>query len=129
MKDVEQSNAGNMFSNTPRATFDMGFMYRHELSGNKIIYWSPSFYTQSKEYFNDSNTPEYLQGSYILLNANVGMQFVRDRVTYDIGIFGHNITNTKYLIHAGNGSEALGLPTCEIGYPATFNLSLRLFFK
>lgn len=129
MKGNEQTTSGNLFAKTPRYTFDMGFNWKHDLSGGKTIYFYPSFYTQSKVFFDDNNTPDYVQSAYIILNANAGIQFARERVTYDVGVYGRNITNTKYLTHAGNGGEILGLPTYEVGAPATINLSLRLFFK
>ena len=124
-----QSNAGNMFVNTPNVTFDMGFVWKKDLSGGKSIYMSPSFYTQSKVYFNEENSSDHEQDAYLLLNGNIGMQFIRNKVTYDIGLYGRNITNTKYYCKIGNGSDVLGMPTYEVGAPATINLALKLFFK
>lgn len=129
MKGNEQGNAGNHFGMTPQYTFDMGFNWKHPISSNKTIYFYPSFYTQSKMFIDDNNTPEYTQSAYIIFNANAGYMFTRGRATYDIGIYGRNITNTKYLTDAGNGGEVLGLPTYEIGYPATINLSFRVQWK
>ena len=129
MKGNEQGNSGNHFGMTPQYTFDMGFNWKHPISSNKTIYFYPSFYTQSKMFIDDNNTPEYAQSAYIIFNANAGYMFTRGRATYDIGIYGRNITNTKYLTDAGNGGEVLGLPTYEIGYPATINLSFRVQWK
>ena len=129
MNGNDQATANNQFGNTPKVTFDMGFNWKHELSCGKIIYFYPSLYTQSKVFFDDNITPEYVQSAYILWNANAGVQFTRGRVAYDIGVCGRNITNTQYITFAGNGGELLGLPTYEVGAPATVNLSLKLFFK
>lgn len=129
MKGNDQATAGNQFGNTPKYTFNMGFNWKHEFTSGKIIYFYPTLYTQSKMYFNDNNTPAYVQGAFILLDANAGIQFARGKVTYDIGVSGRNITNTQYLTFGGNGGEIFGLPTYEVGAPATVNLSLKLFFK
>lgn len=129
MNGNEQSTKGNIFAITPRYTFNIGFNWKHELSKGRTIYFYPSFYTRSKTYFNDNNTEAYKQSAYIILNANAGYTWTKGRITYDVGIYGRNITNTKYLTDAGNGGEVVGLPTYEVGAPATVNLSLRLLFK
>lgn len=124
-----QDNAGNQFSMMPQFMYDMGFNWRHALPGNKFIYFYPSFYTQSKVYFDDSNNPDYTQGAYIIFNANAGFQWSKRRITYDIGIYGRNITNTKYLIDGGNVGEVVGMPTYSTGRPAMFYISYRMHIK
>ncbi len=124
-----QDNAGNQFAMMPQFMYDMGFNWKHSLPGNKAIYFYPSFYTQSKVYFDDSNNPDFIQGAYILFNANAGFQWSKRRITYDIGIFGRNITNTKYLIDGGNVGEVVGMPTYSVGRPAMFYISYRMHLK
>lgn len=124
-----QTTAGNKFPMMPEYMFDMGLNWKHELSGSKVIYFFPSFYTQSKTYFDVVNNPELTQSAYILLNANAGIQWTKGRVTYDIGVYGRNITNTKYVVDGGNSGEVVGLPTFEVGAPATYYLSFRMHIK
>ena len=124
-----QTTAGNKFPLMPEYMFDMGLNWKHELSNGKILYFYPSFYTQSKTFFDVANTAEYAQSSYLLLNANAGIQWTKGRLTYDIGIYGRNITNTKYVVDAGNSGEVVGLPTYEVGAPATYYLSFRLHIQ
>ncbi len=129
MKGNVQGNSGNMFSMMPRYTFDLGFNWKHNLPGGKTLYFYPSFYTQSKMYFNAANTADFVQHAYVLLNANAGIQWSRGRVSYDVGVYGRNLTNTQYLTDAGNAGEVIGLPTYEVGNPATVYLSLRVGIK
>ncbi|MBO4771077.1 MAG: TonB-dependent receptor [Bacteroidales bacterium] len=124
-----QDNAGNQFAMMPQFMYDMGFNWRHALPGNKAIYFHPSFYTQSKVFFDDSNNPEFTQSAYIIFNANAGFQWSKRRITHDIGIFGRNITNTKYLIDGGNVGEVVGMPTYSVGQPAMFYISYRMHLK
>ncbi|MBQ5513991.1 MAG: TonB-dependent receptor, partial [Bacteroidales bacterium] len=124
-----QTTAGNKFPLMPEYMFDMGLNWKHELSNGKILYFYPSFYTQSKTFFDVANTAEYAQSSYLLLNANAGIQWTKGRLTYDIGVYGRNITNTKYVVDAGNSGEVVGLPTYEVGAPATYYLSFRLHIQ
>ncbi|MBP5682658.1 MAG: TonB-dependent receptor [Bacteroidales bacterium] len=129
MNGKAQDNAGNQFAMMPQFMYDMGFNWRHALPGNKCIYFYPSFYTQSKVFFDDSNTPEYTQGAYIIFNANAGFQWTKRHITYDVGISGRNITNTQYLIDGGNVGEVVGMPTYSTGRPAMFYLSFRMHIK
>ena len=129
MNGNAQDNAGNQFSMMPQFIYDMGLNWRHALPGNKYIYFHPSFYTQSKVFFDDTNNPNFVQGAYIIFNANAGFQWTKRRITYDIGISGRNITNTQYLIDGGNVGEVVGMPTYSTGRPAMFYVSYRMHIK
>ena len=129
MNGKKQAIAGNKFPLMPEYMFDMGLNWKHKLSGKKVIYFYPSFYTQSKTFFDVANNPELVQGSYLLLNANAGIQWTKRRITYDVGIYGRNITNTQYVVDGGNAGEVVGLPTFEVGAPATYYLSFRMHIK
>lgn len=129
MNGNPQTTAGNKFPMMPEYMFNMGFNWKRELSGTKVIYFYPSFYTQSKTYFDVVNNEDLAQSAYFLLNANAGIQWTKGRVTYDVGVYGRNITNTKYVLDAGNSGEVLGLPTYEVGAPATYYLSFRMHIK
>lgn len=129
MNGNKQETAGNKFPMMPEYMFDMGLNWKRELSGSKVIYFYPSFYTQSKTFFDVANNPELVQGSYLLLNANAGIQWTKRRITYDVGIYGRNITNTQYVVDGGNAGEVVGLPTFEVGAPATYYLSFRMHIK
>ncbi len=129
MNGNAQATAGNKFPMMPEYMFNMGLNWKRELSGSKVIYFYPSFYTQSKVYFDVVNNPSLVQSAYLLLNANAGIQWTKGRITYDIGVYGRNITNTQYVVDAGNAGEVVGLPTYEVGAPATYYLSFRLHLK
>ena len=129
MNGNPQTTAGNKFPMMPEFMFDLGFNWKHELSGTKVIYFYPSFYTQSKTYFDVANNPELTQSAYLLLNANAGIQWTKGRISYDVGVYGRNITNTKYIVDGGNSGEVVGLPTFEVGAPATYYLSFRMHIK
>lgn len=129
MNGNAQATADNMFAKTPRYTYDMGLNWQHELPGKKVIYFYPSFYAQSRMYFNVANNRELSQGSLLLLNGNAGIRWTKGRITYDIGVCGRNITNTHQLLDAGNAGEVIGIPTYEVAAPATYCLSLRLHIQ
>lgn len=129
MKGNKQATAGNKFAMMPEYMYDMGLNWKHHLSGSKVIYFYPSLYTQSKIYFDFANNPELVQGSFILINANAGIQWRKGRITYDLGVYGRNITNTEYIVDGGNAGEVVGLPTFEVGAPATYYLSFRMHIK
>ncbi len=129
MNGNPQTTAGNKFPVMPEYMFDMGLNWKRELSGSKVLYFHPSFYTQSKTFFDVNNNPELYQPAYILLNANAGIQWTKGRITYDVGVYGRNVTNTKYVVDGGNSGEVVGLPTFEVGAPATYYLSFRMHIK
>ncbi|MCR5454304.1 MAG: TonB-dependent receptor [Bacteroidales bacterium] len=129
MNGNAQGNAGNIFEMFPQYTFDIGFNWKKELSGSKVLYICPSIYTQSRIYFDQENTEDLTQGSYLLINANAGIQWTKGRIMYDMGVCGRNLTNTKYLVDVGNAGAALGLPTSEVGAPATVALSFRMSLR
>ena len=128
MNGQKQLTAGNQFPMMPQYTYTMGLNWKRELSGSKVIYFYPSFYAQSKMYFDFVNNPDFTQDPFVLLNANAGIQWTSasGKVAYDLGIYGHNITNTKHIVDAGNAGEVIGLPTYEIAAPATYYLSFRI---
>ncbi|MBQ1697456.1 MAG: TonB-dependent receptor [Bacteroidales bacterium] len=129
MNGKEQALAGNKFPMMPEYMYDMGLNWKYHLSNGKVLYFNPSFYTQSKIFFDVANNPDLVQGSYILLNANAGIQWTKGRLSYDVGIYGRNITNTQYAVDGGNAGEVVGLPTFEVGAPATYYLSFRIHLK
>lgn len=124
-----QNNSGNQFAMMPHWMFDIGLNWRHQLNNGKILYFNPSIYTQSKLYFDDSNKPEYSQGSYILANANVGIQWSKGRITHDLGICGQNITNSKYIVDVSKVGETIGMPTYVPGSTAMVYLTYRLHIQ
>ena len=129
MNGKEQALAGNKFPMMPEYMYDMGLNWKYHLSNGKVLYFNPSFYTQSKIFFDVANNPDLVQGSYILLNANAGIQWTKGPLSYDVGIYGRNITNTQYAVDGGNAGEVVGLPTFEVGAPATYYLSFRIHLK
>jgi outer membrane receptor protein involved in Fe transport len=124
-----QNNSGNQFAMTPRYMYDLGLNWKHLLPNGKTIYFYPSLYAQSKMYFDEINNPAFMQRSYLIANANAGVQWTRGRITFDVGLYGQNITNTKYIVEAGSIGEVIGMPTYVAGQPATVYLSYRMHIK
>jgi outer membrane receptor protein involved in Fe transport len=46
----------------------------------------------------------------------------------EIGAYGKNILNEKYIIDAGNSGNAIGFPTFIAGNPAVFGGQIRMGF-
>lgn len=69
-----------------------------------------------------------LRGGYGLLHCNLGMQWTAGKTRYEVGLFGKNILNRKYLIDAGNSGNQIGFPTFIAGNPSVLGVSLKVGF-
>ena len=63
------------------------------------------------------------------MNMNMGIMFNHKRMSYDFCLWGKNITNTEYIIDAGNAGQTIGFPTFVAGAPANFGVKLTVGFK
>lgn len=91
-------------------------------------YIRPSFTYKSKVYFEDTNTEILSQPDFGLLNLNTGIRITNGSRTYEIGFFGRNLLNEKFIIDAGNTGNAFGIPTFIAGQPLMVGGQLRIIF-
>ncbi|MDR3365406.1 MAG: TonB-dependent receptor [Prevotellaceae bacterium] len=133
-KDEEgnkQEYAGHRFRLTPENSFSLGLDFTHLLRAGRVIYFRPSYSYKSKVYFEDDNDERLTQKGYGLLGCTAGFRFkpVKDKKMYmEVGAYGKNILNEKYIIDAGNSGNAIGFPTFIAGNPAVFGGQVRIGF-
>ncbi len=117
-----QQWAGNHLRLTPDNSASIALFWDMPMSAGRDVYVRPSYSWKSAVYFEDDNNPDYYQKAYGLLDLRLGMTF--DNGRWDVGLWGRNLTNEKYLLDAGNTGATFGLPTYIPGAPRTFGISL-----
>ena len=117
-----QELAGNSFRLSPKNTFDFGADLVYPFHNRYKFYFRPNVTIMGKVYFEDNNNEDLSQEGYSLMNATLGVRFSRNRLTYDFALWGKNLTNSEYLIDAGNAGQAIGYPTYVAGAPLTFGV-------
>ncbi len=125
----EQELAGNSFRLSPKNSFDFGADFVYPFRNKYNFYFRPNYTVMGKIYFEDNNKEEISQEGYCIFNATLGVRFGQRRLTYDFSLWGKNITNSEYLIDAGNAGQVIGFPTFVPGAPATFGVRAALLFK
>jgi outer membrane receptor protein involved in Fe transport len=127
----EQEYAGHRFRLTPDHSFSLGLDFNYALPQGRLFYLRPAYSWKSKVYFEDNNDERLTQEGYGLLNCTAGFRFKpsKNRKTYmEIGAYGKNILDEKYIIDAGNSGNAIGFPTFIAGNPAVFGGQIRIGF-
>jgi iron complex outermembrane recepter protein len=117
-----QELAGNRLRMSPDNSASLAIMYSHDIGLNRSVYFRPNYQWKDKMYFDDENTAGLAQKAYGIFNLRTGVTFDNDR--WDVGLFGANLTDEKYLIDAGNTGATFGLPTYIRGAPRTFGVSV-----
>lgn len=117
-----QQWAGNRLRLTPDQSASLALFWDKPMAGGRSFYVRPSYSWKSAVYFEDDNNPAYYQKAYGLLDLRLGVRF--DHGTWDVGLWGRNLTNQKYLMDAGNTGATFGVPTYIPGAPRTFGVSL-----
>ncbi|RDI99808.1 TonB-dependent receptor [Dyella solisilvae] len=117
-----QQYAGNHLRLAPDNSVALGLLLNFPLDDSRAVYVRPSYTWRSKVYFEDDNNPNYVQPAYGLFNLRTGITF--DHGRWDLGLWGNNLSNKKYLIDAGNSGETFGLPTYIPGSPRTYGVSI-----
>ncbi|MFT4196723.1 MAG: TonB-dependent receptor [Pseudoxanthomonas sp.] len=117
-----QELAGNRLRMSPDNSASLAILYSHDIGGNRSFYLRPSYQWKDKMFFDDDNTAGLEQKAYGLVNVRTGVTFENGR--WDVGLFGANLTDEKYLIDAGNTGATFGLPTYIRGAPRTFGVSV-----
>ncbi|MDR0560723.1 MAG: TonB-dependent receptor [Prevotellaceae bacterium] len=131
---AEQEYGGKTFRLTPEHSFMLGLNLKADISNNLRIILTPTYSYRSHIWFEDSNEmqPEdpsldrLEQGAYGLLNANLALKMRNPGLT--LSLFGTNLTDTKYIIGAGNTGMMFGVPTYVPGAPRMFGVKLRYDF-
>lgn len=117
-----QQYAGNHLRLAPDNSVALGLLLNFPLDDHRAVYVRPSYTWRSKVYFEDDNNPNYVQAGYGLFNLRAGITL--DNGRWDLGVWGSNLGNKKYLIDGGNSGETFGLPTYIPGSPRTFGVSI-----
>ncbi|WP_392471220.1 TonB-dependent receptor [Sphingobacterium cellulitidis] len=125
----QQVFAGNTFRMVPKHSITIGFNATHELSPTKQIFLRPNYNFKSKVYFEDENREVLSQEGFGIMNATLGFKFKKsNKRSFEIGVFGKNILDQKYVMDAGNSGDNIDLPTFVAGpraiYGASFGLNL-----
>ena len=100
-----QNWTGQQMARAPSFTGNLGFNYDSDLAGGKLALSANGSYTSSYVVANPSlygplanpalaNTQRYRQDGYALLNAQVN--WTDPSGHYTLGVYGDNITNTRY---------------------------------
>lgn len=123
-----QRYAGNRFRLTPKNSFALGFDLDVPTSRNGSVYFRPTYSWKSKVFFEESNEAELTQKAYGLLNFTAGYRFQPGKLYYEIGAFGKNILDEKYVVDAGNSGRQIGFPTYVGGTRAVFGVMVKVGF-
>ncbi|NBB99954.1 MAG: TonB-dependent receptor plug domain-containing protein [Bacteroidetes bacterium] len=118
----EQELAGNRFRLTPEHTLALGGELSAHPGALGRLWLRPTFTFKSQVFFEEDNEPGIAQDGYGLVNLRAGIDLPGGRVT--VSGFVQNVTDTEYLIDAGNTGGAFGIPTFIPGPPRTFGVRL-----
>ena len=121
--------AGHSFRLSSKHAFDCGLNIEVPFKERYTAYFRPNYSYKSKLYFEDSNREDISQEGCGILNATLGVFFTKRNMSYDFGLWAKNITDTQYLIDAGNAGEQIGFPTYVAGSPANFGIRVAIGFK
>lgn len=125
---MEQVFAGKRFRLTPKHSFALGVDANFPVSKDMMLYLRPSYTYKSKVYFEDENTEALSQDGYGLLNCTLGLQKKWKKFYYEVGLYGKNMLNEKYLIDAGNSGNNIGSPTFIAGAPSVYGVQFKIGF-
>ena len=123
-----QRFAGNRFRLTPKNSFAAGFDLNIPTGKNGSIYFRPTYSWKSKVFFEESNEPDLTQGAFGLLNFTAGYRMKPGKVYYEIGAFGKNILDEKYVVDAGNSGRQIGFPTYVGGTRSVIGVMFKIGF-
>ncbi len=125
---VKQEYAGNQFRLTPKNSFAVGLDLNIPTSKNATLYFRPTYSWKSKVFFEESNEPELTQDAFGLLNFTAGYRFQPGNVYYEIGAFGKNVLDEKYVVDAGNSGRQIGFPTYVGGTRSVIGVMFKMGF-
>lgn len=79
-------------------------------------------------FFEESNEPELTQKAYGMLNFTAGYRLQPGKVYYEIGAFGKNVLDQKYVVDAGNSGRQIGFPTYVGGTRSVIGVMVKVGF-
>ena len=123
-----QRFAGNRFRLTPKNSFAAGFDLNIPTGKNGSIYFRPTYSWKSKVFIEERNAPELTQDAFGLLNFTAGYRMKPGKVYYEIGAFGKNILDEKYVVDAGNSGRQIGFPTYVGGTRSVIGVMFKIGF-
>lgn len=123
-----QEYAGNRFRLTPKSAAAVGIDVTLPVSRQATLYFRPTYSYKSKVYFENENSELLSQQGYGLFNANAGVLVKAPKYYYEVGLYGRNILNEKFLVDAGNSGNQIGFPTFVAGAPSVFGVSFKIGF-
>lgn len=124
----EQEYAGHRFRLTPKHSYSVGIDVNIPTGKSAEVYFRPTYSYKSKVYFEDSNEEELTQKGYGLANFTAGFRFHPKSVYYEIGAFGKNVFDTKYIVDAGNSGRQIGYPTYVGGSRSVIGVQFKVGF-
>lgn len=124
----KQRFAGNRFRLTPKNSFAVGFDLNVPTGKKASIYFRSTYSWKSKVFFEESNEPELTQGAFGLLNFTAGYRMQPGKVYYEIGAFGKNVLDEKYVVDAGNSGRQIGFPTYVGGTRSVVGVMFKIGF-
>ena len=124
----KQRFAGNRFRLTPKNSFAVGFDLNVPTGKKASIYFRPTYSWKSKVFFEENNEPELTQGAFGLLNFTTGYRMQPGKVYYEIGAFGKNVLDEKYVVDAGNSGRQIGFPTYVGGTRSVVGVMFKIGF-
>lgn len=132
----KQEYAGNRFRLTPKNGFTIGADVEIDLHKSGNFYFRPTYTYKSKIYFEDDNQPavtaygtyDLTQKGYGLCNFNLGWRYQPKTVYYELGVFGKNIFDEKYIVDAGNSGRNIGFPTFIGGTRSVIGVQTKIGF-
>ncbi|MDR2423325.1 MAG: TonB-dependent receptor [Prevotellaceae bacterium] len=130
----KQEYAGKTFRLTPEHSLLIGANAKWQLSNRFHLIFTPTWSWRSHIWFEDANELQPTnpaldrldQNAYGLLNLNLAFKMLNPRLT--LSIFAANLTDTKYVIGAGNTGTMFGVPTYVPGLPRMFGAKLKYDF-
>lgn len=123
-----QEYAGHRFRLTPKGSYSVGIDVNIPTNRTSAVYFRPTYSYKSKVYFEDSNEAELTQDGYGLANFTAGFRFHPKNIYYEIGAFGKNVFDTKYIVDAGNSGRQINYPTYVGGTRSVVGIQFKLGF-
>jgi outer membrane receptor protein involved in Fe transport len=112
---------GESFPATPKWQFDADAEYDRPLSNGWSGFLGVGSTTQSKSQGTFGDIPALQIPSYSLVDLRLGV----NSQSWHIELWGRNITNRYYLIHAFRTTDTI---TRTTGFPATYGITIRATF-
>lgn len=125
---MAQELAGHRFRLTPKHSFAVGLDMNFHVAKTGNIYFRPTYTWKSKIYFDEDNNESESQKAYGLLNFTAGYRWQPGKVYYEIGAFGKNVLDQKYIVDAGNSGKQIGFPTYVGGSRSVVGVMVRVGF-